>query len=357
MKHIFLSLATAVFALLSPSTFSLSAQKINGMSFSGPNNVGLNIEMFENIKLSNSNWIALVPEALLDRSTLSLGDNKAYWGGTIEANTQAILLAKEVGFKICLKPHIVLPKQSKSPSESIDSIDNQRSNKKTDRTKGAEWRGAINFKNESDWDILERNYEAYIIELAEIAEEHEVELFAIGTELKKFTKNRSHFWEQLIKKVRTIYSGKVTYAANWDEYDNITFWDELDYIGVDSYFPINKSETPETNQTIKNWEKIAKKLEELSVTYDKKILLTEFGYRNVSYAGKHPWTHDDGESNSNNLAQENLYKAFFQTFWKESWIAGGFSWKWFAIPLDDQNTTFSIQGKPTIKIVQKWYSK
>jgi len=83
--------------------------------------------------------------------------------------------------------------------------------------------------------------------------------------------------------------------------------------------------------------------------------LTEFGYRSVSYAGKRPWTHDKGPATINNQAQVNLYKAFFQTFWKEKWVAGGFAWKWFYEPPKKNNTSFSVQGKPALKVVQKWY--
>ena len=58
-----------------------------------------------------------------------------------------------------------------------------------------------------------------------------MDLFAVGTELKAFAKKRPEFWKQLIQKVRTVYSGPLTYAANWDEYHEISFWQDLDYIG------------------------------------------------------------------------------------------------------------------------------
>ena len=41
------------------------------------------------------------------------------------------------------------------------------------------------------------------------------------------------------------YSGKLTYAANWGAidqnvggYQNVPWWNQLDYIGIDAYFPI-----------------------------------------------------------------------------------------------------------------------
>jgi len=341
---------------------TLAAQKINGMSFSGPKEAPLVVDMFEDIKTSNANWVALVPEATLDRSTLQLvsDEENDWWGGTLEANIQGIELAKQAGLKVFLKPHIVLGKlaeQSAKPKAMYinNAIANSQAIK--DKTRGAEWRGTLSLKKEMDWRILETSYEAYILQLATIAASLEVDLFAVGTELKQFAIKRPAFWKQLIRKVRNIYSGPLTYAANWDEYNKISFWQELDYIGVDTYFPINRMETPEIKKTIKNWRSIQKQIRKLSKAEDRPILLTEFGYRNVSYAGKRPWTHDKGKHTPNYQAQVNLYEAFFQTFWKKSWVAGGFSWKWFAHPKAGENTSFSVQGKPALSVLQKWYEK
>lgn len=341
---------------------SLTAQKINGMSFSGPSDPFLTLEMFESIKTSNANWTALVPEATLDRSTLMLlpDEENDWWSETIEANIQAIQLAKQAGLKVFLKPHVVLSKIEEINFSKAIFINNNRTSQKPkkDKTRGVEWRGDLSLKKEKDWRILEISYERYILQLAKVAQTQEVDLFAVGTELKKFSTQRPAFWKQLIQKVRKIYHGPITYAANWDEYNKITFWQDLDYIGVDTYFPVNRMKTPEVRKTIKNWKAIQKQLRKFSKSENRQILLTEFGYRNVSYAGKRPWTHDKGENiPSNNQAQVNLYQAFFHTFWKKSWVAGGFSWKWFAQPKSGKDTSFSLQGKPALTVLQKWYAQ
>ena len=334
------------------------------MSFSGPGEPNLTVEMFEGIKVSNANWVALIPEATLDRYTLNfLEDAKNdWWSETIEANIQGIQLAKQAGLKVFLKPHIVLGaiKDKRTPKARLVSYSsNSFSNTPlVDKTRGAEWRGTLSVKKERDWQQLEQNYEAYILKLAKIAAIEEVDLFSVGTELKEFATKRPQFWRQLIQKVRMIYDGPLTYAANWDEYQKISFWQDLDYIGVDTYFPINKMKTPEVKKTIKYWRAIQKQLRKLSKAEDRKILLTEFGYRNVSYAGKRPWTHDKGKNTPPNYqAQVNLLEAFFQSFWHKPWVAGGFSWKWFGNPKSGKDTTFSVQGKPALKVLQKWYAE
>ena len=346
--------------LLAP--ISGKAQRINGISFSGPKHPSLKQEMFENMKLSNADWVALIPEATLDRTTLTLKADSTnnWWSETIEANIEGIQLAKKAGLKVFLKPHIVLgkiPRKEKSQVNQGTINQNNKTNTKKDKTKGAEWRGAFSAKNEADWQTLEQSYEAYILKLAAIAQEFEVELFGVGTELKQFAFKRPAYWRQLIQKVRNIYKGKLTYSANWDEYQKITFWQSLDYIGVDTYFPINRMATPNLKKTLKNWKKIQKQIKKISKKENRQILLTEFGYRSVSYAGKRPWTHDKDAAIVNNEAQVVLYEAFFQTFWEKSWVAGGFAWQWFYQPSASSNTSFSVQNKPALVVLQEWFGK
>ncbi len=338
--------------------------KIKGMSFRGPYDPVYDTSKVQNIKTSNAEWLAFIPESTLNRSTLTLIPDKEndFWSETIEANIQGIQIAKNLGFKILLKPHIILgeiPEKSKPSSNghgSLASVQNAENTR--DKTKGAEWRGDLNLRKENDWETFETSYETYIIRLAHIADSLNVNLFCIGTELKNSTTNRPIFWKNLIHKVRAIYDGPITYSANWDEYQNFPLWKELDYISVNTYFPISWKKTPKIRKTIRNWRSIKRKLKKFSKKENKKILLTEFGYRNVNFAGKRPWTHDRQDNKSpNNQAQTNLYKAFFKTFWDQPWVAGGFCWQWFHKPPSENNTTFSIQDKPALEIIQEYYKK
>jgi hypothetical protein len=164
-----LSFLIALCLLLSNTT--TFAQKINGMSFSGPNDPVLEVSMLESIKISNANWVALIPEATLNRFTLALEEDEKSWSETSAGITQSILFAKQAGFKIFLKPHIILSKLKKKSRLSANEIAKYKgTNKKLkDKTKGAEWRGDFNAKNEADWKLLEEDYEKYILNLAKIA--------------------------------------------------------------------------------------------------------------------------------------------------------------------------------------------
>lgn len=338
-----------------PSMLAQSS-KINGISFNGPEHPVLEQEMVSSVAVAGANWIAFVPEATLERNTLRLRSDAEnhWWGERIEGSIEGIKKAHAAGLKVMLKPHIVL---SEPEGNTQKMLINFGLSTGEDKTGGASWRGSFAPRNEADWQVWEAQYEAYILALAQVADSLQIGLFCIGTELKKSTTTRPQFWQQLIQKVRAIYSGPLTYSANWDEYDRITFWDDLDYIGVDAYFPVSWMETPTVRNTIKNWRPIVKKLKKISKVYQRPILITEVGYRNVSYAGKKPWRHDDGGVASNDKAQANLYEAFFRALHKKSWVAGSFIWEWFALPKEKGNTSFSPQGKRALKVLESFYEK
>lgn len=105
---------------------------------------------------------------------------------------------------------------------------------------------------------------------------------------------KPQYWSTLIDTLRKEYHGKLTYAANWDDYSPVPFWKELDYIGVDAYFPLAAGKTPAVNTIKKGLGKYMKELEQISRQYDKPILFTEYGYRNVDNTTGEPWKENDG---------------------------------------------------------------
>ena len=80
-------------------------------------------------------------------------------------------------------------------------------------------------------------------------------MFCIGTEQGSSVKESPEYWLYLIEEVRKIYHGKITYAGNWDNYKNCTFWNKLDYIGIDAYFPVTNAANPNSQQLSEGWTK------------------------------------------------------------------------------------------------------
>jgi hypothetical protein len=222
----------------------------------------------------------------------------------------------------------------------------------------AKYTGDLAMQNEADWQQLENSYMDFILDFARLAEEMQVEVFCIGTELEQFIKNRPDYWVTLIQKIRTIYGGKLTYAANWDEYKQTKFWHLLDYIGVDAYFPLNDMQTPTLDACLSAWGSWKSQLAETSEAWDRPILFTEFGYRSVDFTAKEPWRYDRSMTSVNFEGQSNATEALFQSVWNEKWFAGGYLWKWFINHEKaggSQNNQFTPQNKPVEKIIARYY--
>jgi len=309
--------------------------KINGVSFVAHRDsiTQKNIDPLVNI---NANYASIMPFGVikdLAHPEISYGSERQWFGETKIGGKQYVKALKKDNIKIMLKPQIWVWR--------------------------GEFTGFITMKTEADWKILENTYSKYILEFAQVAQDSNAEIFCIGTELEKFVEQRPDYWSDLITKVRAIYKGKLTYAANWNEYLKTPFWEQLDYIGIDAYFPVSDSKTPTIEECLLGWVKHKKSIKAFSEKYGKPILFTEFGYRSIDYAGKAPWTVDRIESKVNLDAQSNTTKALFLTFWKEEWFAGGFVWKWF-INHDKvggiENNRFTPQNKPAEQVIKAQYN-
>jgi hypothetical protein len=74
-----------------------------------------------------------------------------------------------------------------------------------------------------------------------------MELFCFGTELGNSIAKKTTIRSQLIVKIKKY--GKLTYALIGMI---VPFWNELDYIGIDAYFPLSDAVTP-TVAELKAW--------------------------------------------------------------------------------------------------------
>jgi len=187
-------------------------------------------------------------------------------------------------------------------------------------------------------------------------------MICIGTEYRISIREREAFWRDIIKEIRSRYKGQLTYSANWDSYEKVPFWDALDYIGISAYFPLTDMDTPPTLLLSYRWRKYAKKLEKISAKYDRQVLFTEFGYLSVDGAAGKTWQLEKvvRDLDINQQSQANGYDALFRTFWRESYWAGGFLWKWFPNGLGHEGypeRDYTPQGKKAQKILSKWYNE
>ncbi len=312
--------------------FVRSQSKINGISFVASNSEIKNNAIEPIIKI-NANWVTLMPFAFLKNISDSkiIYDNSRQWWGERKIGIQKTAeYFHNKNIKIMIKPQIWIPNG---------------------------FTGHIKMNSETDWITLENDYEKFILDYAKIAETTNSEMFCIGTELNVFVTTRSDFWSQLIKKIRVIYTGKITYAENWDTFEKVPFLSSLDYIGIDAYFPLSNEKTPDIKKLTLAWKPIKSRIKNLSKKFDKKIIFTEFGYQSKDFTANEPWEHSK-KNYVNLVAQQNALAVILASFWKEKWFEGGFLWKWYdnheqAGGLFD--TDYTIQNKPSELILTKFY--
>ena len=311
-------------------------KKINGVSFVAsrePIN-GAHVNPVVEIK---ANYTAIMPFGFikdLEHPEIVFSTDRQWFGETKAGAKQYAEELQKKGIKIMLKPQIWVWR--------------------------GEFTGYIEMKNETDWKTLENSYSKFILEHAELAQEIKADIFCIGTELEKFIENRPKYWHDLILEIKKIYTGKLTYAANWDEFKRTPFWSDMDYIGVNTYFPVSDEKTPTVTQCLEGWKEHKKVIKGLSDKYNKQILFTEFGYRSVDYTGREPWRSDRNLTSVNLQAQTNATQALFEEFWNEEWFAGGFIWKWFhnyESSGGENNSQFTPQNKPVEETIKRYYSQ
>ena len=209
-----------LYTILTLTSCKGQEDKINGVSFvAAPQEANQShVDPVVNI---NANYAAIMPFGFikdLNHPKIAHNTDRQWFGETRAGAKQYIGELRKQNIKVMVKPQIWVWH--------------------------GEFTGLIKMNTEDDWKALETSYTSFIMEYAELAEETKAEVFCIGTELELFVKYRPEYWSSLIKNIRRIYKGKLTYAANWDEFKRTPFWDKLDYIGIDAYFPVSEEKTP-----------------------------------------------------------------------------------------------------------------
>ncbi|PQJ79518.1 glycoside hydrolase family 113 [Polaribacter porphyrae] len=317
--------------------FSCKSQtkKFNGVSFVA-SGIRINETHTKPVLKAQSNSVALMPFGFIKKlssPTINHNTKRQWFGETKAGLVQYANQFRKHDIKIMVKPQIWVW--------------------------NGEFTGYIEMDSEESWKQLEDSYSSFILTYAEAAAEIKAEVLCIGTELEKFVMNRPEYWQKLIKKIRTVYTGKLTYAANWDEFKRIPFWKDLDFIGVDAYFPLSDEKTPSVEDFEKGWLPHKKEIMRIQNQYQKPVLFTEYGYRSVDFTGKKPWESNRVEGSVNLQAQVNGLQAIYNQFWKEEWFAGGFIWKWFHKHNEvggEKNNRFTPQNKPAEKLLSKLYA-
>jgi len=215
------------------------------------------------------------------------------------------------------------------------------------------WRGQI---NPSDAWFTE--YGSFINYWADVAAAQNVGVLSVGCEFKK-TVGWSDSWRNVVSGVRARYSGDLVYSANHDSYQAVSWWDAMDYIGVDAYFPLTDKNDPTPAELQQAWQEHGNTLESWrnEEGYAQPIAFTEVGYRSGDGANQRPW--EWGNALPVDLQEQvDCYEALLSTLWDEDWWGGAFWWNWetdpeAGSPPDDR---FTPQNKSAEDVVASYYA-
>jgi len=192
------------------------------------------------------------------------------------------------------------------------------------------------------------SYELFVFHYASIAQAADVELLCIGTELASLSSRPE--WFDIINTVRDIYDGMIVYAANWDEYPSVSFWDQLDFIGIDAYFPLAHDREATIEEYLQNFELWLYQVDNFQSGVNKDIIITEVGFRSVRGCGVSPYDWQV-EGIMDEESQADAYRTVLATLQRKTWLSGIFFWHWDPVLSEDSlgYTPYNKQAEDVLR--------
>jgi hypothetical protein len=224
------------------------------------------------------------------------------------------------------------------------------------------WRGQIAPTDPAAWFAA---YAAMMEHYAVLAREAHVEMLCIGTEFVTMTDSR-HLaaWTQVIERVRGRYPGLLIYAANGnspaDEFTSVSFWSQLDLLGLDVYTPLTGSTSPSLQDLVNGWRRnrdghdMVAAYRNFQGAHGKPLVFTEIGYRSADGTNRIPWDWE-ASMGADPAEQSDCYQAAYQVWSGETaWMRGLFWWSWDVPAPGPGDTGYSPWGKPAEDVLRLW---
>jgi hypothetical protein len=274
------------------------------------------VGMLDQLRADGVNAIALVPYGFCNRTEPAI----RFGGGwerpeSIEGVTA---LAHERGIKVMLKPqlwgHGAFP-------------------------------GDIHFDRAEERAEWFRNYRLFLEYYARLAAKSHSDIFCVGVEFVQMSRYEAE-WRKLIARARELYSGPLVYGATQGpEFEGVQFWDALDYIGLNNYYPLPDDLSLDA---------VVRKIELVQHKFKKPVIFPEAGFPSLKDPHREPWSESPRALSLTDQAR--CYEAVLRAFYQKPWFYGVYWWKvgtnGFGGPRDGSHTPW---GKPAMEIVTRWY--
>lgn len=213
-------------------------------------------------------------------------------------------------------------------------------------------------------------YKEWIVGRAALAEAEGVTIFSIGTEMND-AQTDEDAWRDIIEAVRAVFRGTLVYSANHDAYREVKFWDALDMIGIDAYFPLtdNDEREPSKRAMEKKWASLGKDIDSFRQDErltDKRVMFAEAGYKSATGATTASG-HMAGSNQGNEQLEVNVklqaeaYGALLGMMGSHrfKWWEGAFFWNWEVSPRANEAefNSWTPQGKPALEVMTEYYEE
>ena len=205
--------------------------------------------------------------------------------------------------------------------------------------------GDIHFASAEDRAIWFENYHRFLEFYANLAARMHADIFCVGVEFVQMSRYEAE-WRKLIARARQLYKGPLVYGATQGpEFEGIRFWDALDYIGLNNYYPL-----PDDLSTADLFQKVAA----IHAKFARPVIFTEAGFPSFEKPNRAPW--DETPRTVAPAEQARCYEAVLKAFYTQPWFQGMYWWKvgtnGFGGPEDGSHTPW---GKPAMDVVKRWY--
>jgi hypothetical protein len=185
----------------------------------------------------------------------------------------------------------------------------------------------------------------------------------IGSELVR-TESKETQWRRLIREVRKVFSGRLSYSANWDHYRQIAWWDAVDIVGLTTYFDLtDRGRNPPTLQNLlAAWQEIREEIVTWQQRVNRPILFTEVGWPSMATGAQEPWNYYGAVDRPDHRLQARCFEAFFRTWFQQPEMTGYLVWEWRNKPDHEitdpkklaADTGYIPAGKPAIDVIRKY---
>lgn len=268
--------------------------------------------LLDHLALAGVNWVSVTPFGRIWslRSTEIEMDFEAPYEQSVEGVRRLIAQAHARGIRVLVIPHLWV--------------------------EAGGWRGEIDPGSPDGWRAFHESYRAFVLAWARHAALGGADAFSIGVECKSWSGRFGRLWGDLIEDVRAVFPGLLTYSSNWDEAEDVIFWDSLDLVGINAFYPLAHHPGATYAEYQAGARAAAAGVERLSEVLDMPVLFVEIGYTTRLDAAVEPWLWPDDMSEVRISENEpaRALEASLGAFLPEDWFTGFFVWRYYA-NLDD----------------------